>query len=258
MHGDAVKPEGKAPSKEDEMAMSPWVLTRPFRCWGFDSSHWLFSQCFPAPSPNTVERSQSINGHQSRKRNFGRQSSISCVCERRVKKDKTLVEKSWSNLSQLRAAEHPMQRVKKQRTGLLHRHPVERNSSSIKAKGRQCRSTGFSRDFGSIVAGTKPSGRTLDLYIYIYRQWRKSKSTRNCGARWGSPQLSTWSMLGAERNSGVPRPCHEYVGRRVATLSYQVRQSPIEDECRWSHPTCGSDKKNELYSVVMNFLRCRL
>ena len=61
--------EGKARSREDEMAVSP----------GFDSSHWLFSQCFRAPSPNSAERSQSINGHQSRKRNFGRQSSISCV-----------------------------------------------------------------------------------------------------------------------------------------------------------------------------------
>ena len=61
--------EGKARSREDEMAVSP----------GFDSSHWLFSLCFRAPSPNTAERSQSINGHQSRKRNFGRQSSISCV-----------------------------------------------------------------------------------------------------------------------------------------------------------------------------------
>ena len=39
----------------------------------------LFSQCFRAPSPNTTERSQSINGHQSRKRNFGHQSLISCA-----------------------------------------------------------------------------------------------------------------------------------------------------------------------------------
>ena len=45
----------------------------------------------------------------------------SLVCERRVKKDKTLVEKSRSSLSQLRAAEHPIQLVKKQRTE-LYRH----------------------------------------------------------------------------------------------------------------------------------------
>ena len=61
--------EGKARSREDEMAVSP----------GFGSSHRLFSQYFRAPSLNTAERSQSINGHQSRKRNLGRQSSISCV-----------------------------------------------------------------------------------------------------------------------------------------------------------------------------------
>ena len=73
--------EGKGRSREDEMAMLPRVLTCPFRRRGFNSSHWLFSQCFRAPSPNTVERSQSINGHQNwkLKRNFGRQSSISCV-----------------------------------------------------------------------------------------------------------------------------------------------------------------------------------
>ena len=57
----------------------PRVLTRPFRRRGFDSSHWLFSQCFRAPSPNTTKRSQSVNGHQSRKRNFGPRSSNSCA-----------------------------------------------------------------------------------------------------------------------------------------------------------------------------------
>ena len=61
-----------------------------------------------------------------------------------------------------------MQWGRKQRTGLLNQHPFERKSSSFKAKGRQSHSTGFARDFGWIVAGTKPSGRTLDLYIYIY------------------------------------------------------------------------------------------
>ena len=114
---------------------------------------------------------------------------VALVSERRVKKDRTLVEKIQIVLSQLRAAEHPIQLVKKQRTGLMTRHPFERKSSSIKAKRKQSRRTGFARDFGSIVVGTKPSGRTLDLYIYIYiyiyiyREWRKSESTRKCGAR---------------------------------------------------------------------------
>ena len=49
------------------------------------------------------------------------------VCERRVKKDKTLVEKSRSSLSQLRAAEHPMQLVKKQKTGLYGHQSRKRN-----------------------------------------------------------------------------------------------------------------------------------
>ena len=69
------------------------VLTRQFRRWGFDSSHWLFSQCFRAPSPNTTERSQSIHGHQSRKRNFRDPNRRSLVRERRVKKDRMLAEK---------------------------------------------------------------------------------------------------------------------------------------------------------------------
>ena len=77
MHGDAVK-------ARSGREMTKWLCrpgfsqARPSRPRGIDSSHWLFSQCFRAPSPNTAERSQSINGHESRKRNFGRQSSISC------------------------------------------------------------------------------------------------------------------------------------------------------------------------------------
>ena len=99
---------------------------------------------------------------------------------RRVKKDRTLVKKLRSSLSQ-RAAEHPMQWVKKQRTGLLNRHPFERKSSSIRAKGRQSRSTGFARDFGSIVAGTRPIGRTLDLYI-LADPWRYAAISIECVA----------------------------------------------------------------------------
>ena len=167
----------------------PRVLTRPFRRWGFDSSHWLFSQCFRAPSPNTTEWSQSINGHQSRKRNFGPQSSISCAWKKGKERQNACRKKSRSSFSQ-RAAEHPMQWVKKQKTGLLHRHPFERKSLSFKAKGRQCRSTGFARNFGLDRHGHKAKWSDARfIYIYIYRQSRKSESTRNCGARWGSPQL---------------------------------------------------------------------
>ena len=72
-------------------------------------------------------------------------------------------KKSRSSLSQLRAAEHPMQWVKKQRTGLLHRYPFEKESTSTKAKGTQSRSAGFARDFGSVVAGTKRSGPYFDF-----------------------------------------------------------------------------------------------
>ena len=74
-------------------------------------------------------------------------------------------KKSKSSLSQ-RAAEHPVQWGKKQRTGLLHRHPFERRSSSIKARGRQSRSTGFARDLvGSSRAQSQAVGRSIYIYI---------------------------------------------------------------------------------------------
>ena len=50
MHGDAVKAR---PGREK--TVPPRVLTRPFRRGGFHSSHWLFSQCLRAPSPNTAK-----------------------------------------------------------------------------------------------------------------------------------------------------------------------------------------------------------
>ena len=60
-----------------------------------------------------------------------------------------------------------MQWVKKQKTGLLHRHPFERNSLSFKAKGRQCRSAGFARDFGLDRRGHKAKWSDA-RFIYIY------------------------------------------------------------------------------------------
>ena len=69
--------------REDEMVVPPRALTCPFWRQGLDSSHWLFSQCFRAYSPNTDKQLGPINSHQSRKRSlgFGHQSSISCVWE---------------------------------------------------------------------------------------------------------------------------------------------------------------------------------
>ena len=81
-----VKQWRQGPVERRRKWWPPRVLTRPFRRWGFDSSHWLFSQWFRAPSPNTTERSQSIQGRQSRKRNFGPQSSISCEWKKGTKR----------------------------------------------------------------------------------------------------------------------------------------------------------------------------
>ena len=90
----------------------------------------------------------------------------SLVCERRVKKDRTLVEKIQIKLVS-KGSWTPDEVSEERKNRALAHVPFrsERKSSSIKAKGGQSRSTGFARDFGSIIAGTKPSGRTLDLYI---------------------------------------------------------------------------------------------
>ena len=148
----------------------------------------VFSQCFRVPYPNTAEKSQSVNGHQNRKRNFGRQSTISCAWKTgkegqyacRKNPDRICLKGQMNiRCSKWYNKEHGPS------TGILSKtnHP---QSKPKEGKGEI-------RDLRGIlvwiVLGTKPSGRTLDLYIYIYRQWRKSESTRNCGARWGSPQL---------------------------------------------------------------------
>ena len=158
--------------REDEMAVSP----------GFDSSHWLFSLCFRAPSPNsnTAERSQSINGHQSRKRNFGRQSSFSCVwktgkegqmlvalvSERRVKKDRTLVEKSrsycpnWSSWTPDTVGEETKNRAYDQAS---FREEIIINQSQTKAKSTYGICAGFWFD----RCGHKAK-RSDARFIYIY------------------------------------------------------------------------------------------
>ena len=165
MHGDAVK--ARPGREKTKMVVPPKVLTRPFRRWWFNSSYWLFSRCFHAPSPNTTERSQSINGHQSRKRNFGRQSSISCAWKK-GKDRQNACRKNPDRVCLKGQLNTRCNGWRNKKTGLFHRHPFERKSLPIKAKGRQSRSTGFARVLVWIVAGTKPSGRTLDLYIYIY------------------------------------------------------------------------------------------
>ena len=103
---------------------------------------------------------------------------------RRVKKDRTLVKKIRSSLSQ-----RAMQWGKKQRSVLLKRHTFERKSSSIKAKGRHSHSTGFARDFGSIVSGTSQAvGRSIYIYIYIANGESPSQHV-TVGLAEGSPQL---------------------------------------------------------------------
>ena len=155
----------------------PWVLTRPFRRWGFDSSHWLFSQCLSCTFSEHC-RKKSVRSTATKVESWisdaNRRSLVSerrikkdrtlvaLVSERRVK-DRTLVEKFQIVLSQLRAAEHPIQLVKKQKTGLMHRphDPFERKSSSIKAKVEV-------RDLRGILVGSSwAQSQAVGRSIYI-------------------------------------------------------------------------------------------
>ena len=147
MRGDAVKAR---PVERRRKWWPPRALNRPFRRWGFDSSHWLFSQCFRASSPNNTERSQSINGHQSRKRNFGHQSSISCAWEK-GKESWNACRKNPDRVclkAQLNTRCSGWRNKKQGRNRALAQASFREKSLSFKAKGRQCRSTGFARDFG--------------------------------------------------------------------------------------------------------------
>ena len=64
------------------------------------------------------------------------------------------------------------------------------NQSQRKAKSQYGICAGFWFD----RRGHKAK-RSDARFIYIYnREWRKSKSTRNCGARWGSPQLILYTI----------------------------------------------------------------
>ena len=166
--------EGKARSREDEMAVPPRVLTRPFRCWGFDSSHWFFLSAFVSLIRTLPKKVSVSTATKNRKRNFGLPVDDLLVRERRVKKDITRVEKSRSNLSQGQMNMRCSKWNNKEQgscTGILSKT----NHPAIKAKGRQGRNTGFARDFGLDRRGHKAKRSDARfIYIYIYRQWRNA------------------------------------------------------------------------------------
>ena len=157
----------QGPVKRRRKWWPPRVLTRPFRRWGFDSSHWLFSQCFRAPSPNTTERSQSINGHHGRKRNFGPQSSNSCAWKKGGERQNACRKKSRSTLSQ-RAAEHPMQWVKKQKNRALAQASFREKIIVIQSQRKAMSKYGICAEFWFGWAQSQVVGRSIYIYIYIY------------------------------------------------------------------------------------------
>ena len=153
----------------------------------------------------------------------------SLVCERRVKKDRTLVKKILIELvSKGSWTPSAVGEETKNRAFAQAPHPFERKSSSIKARRRQSRSTGFARDFGWIVAGTKPSGRTLDLYIYIYIANGESPSQHvTVGLAEARPKKFDWHtkvcayivMRGAVTSRVESRRAHSASWRSIYTRS---------------------------------------
>ena len=121
---------------------------------------WLFTQCFRAHSPNAAERVASAQNPPIAKLKAELPTSIVallCAEERERRPNRMLGH--FQGEFFLMSAEQPRHWVEKiEKTGPLSNRPFERKSS----KGRQSRSTGYPRDFGSIVVGTKPSGRTVD------------------------------------------------------------------------------------------------
>ena len=136
--GDAAKARSGRDSRDDEMAVPPRVLSSSYVLTL--RIRFLALVVFSVLSCTFSEhcRKKSVDQRPPKSQAEFRMPIVVFLCVkvfRRVKKDRTLVKKKIrSSLSQ-RAAEHPMQWVKKKRTGLLNRHPFERKSSSIRAGG---------------------------------------------------------------------------------------------------------------------------
>ena len=129
-----VKQWRQGPVERRRKWWPPRVLTRPFRRWGFDSSHWLFLSAFVhllQTLPKEVSRSTATQVESG----ISDPNRRSLVSERRVKKDRMLVEKSRSSLSQ-RAAEHPMQWVKKQKNRALAQASFREKIIVIQSQGK--------------------------------------------------------------------------------------------------------------------------
>ena len=158
MHG--WRCEGKARSREDEMAVPSWVLTRHFAedtIPHFGCLLSAFEHIFL-----TLPKELRWSHYQWRTSKAELRTSmvdLLCVTDGERRPLQALPGRVF-----LKGQLHmqPRHWVKKEQACW---RPFERKSSSIKVKGRQSRST--ARDFGSIVVGIKPRGRTVDSNKYI-------------------------------------------------------------------------------------------
>ena len=160
--------EGKARSREDEMAVPPRVLTRrPVSMLRIRFLPLVFSQCFRVPYPNTAEKSQSINGHQNRKRNFGRQSTISCAWKTGKEGQNACRKIQIEFVSKGRWTSDAVSEITKNRAlaQASFRRKIILNQSQRKARAKYGICAGFW--FGSSWAQSQAVGRSIYIYIYI-------------------------------------------------------------------------------------------
>ena len=125
----------------------------------------VFSQCFRVPYPNTAEKSQCMNGHQNRKWNFGRQSTISCAWKTGKEGQNACRKIQIEFVSKGRWSSDAVSEITKNRAlaQAYFRRQIILNQSQRKARVKYWICTGFW--FGSSWAQSQAVGRSTYIYI---------------------------------------------------------------------------------------------
>ena len=173
MHGEAVSVKARPGREKTKMAVPPRVLTRR----GSVSTlriRFLPLVVFSVLSCTFSEhyRKKSVDQRPPKSKAEFRTPIVDLLCVKELRKGKERQNACRKNPDRVCRKGQLNTRCsgwRKKKTGLLRRHPFERKSLSIKAKGRQSRSTGFARDLvGSSWAQSQAVGRSIYIYIYIY------------------------------------------------------------------------------------------
>ena len=179
LHGDAVKAR---PGREKTKWWCHQDSNLPVSTLRFRFLALVVFSVLSSKFSEHCQKIASVNGHQSQKQYFGRQSSTFCVWKTGKEGKNACWGTPRASLSQ-RAAEHPMHWVKKQGscTGTCSRGKHRQSKPKEgEVEVRDLR--------GILVRSSQGKSQAVRRSIYIYREWRKAKSTRNSGARWGSPK----------------------------------------------------------------------